>query len=123
MNALALGTTPLGMAVGWGGRYDLAIMMLEAGANFRTYDEDEVQRLIHRVASQERRLDQYTPEQRAGFHELVRWLEDRGESYEAAKADIARWDSWSGATFRQKMDAEIAERKAREQAEAERKPE
>jgi uncharacterized protein len=116
MNALALGTTPLGMAVGWGGRYDLAIMMLEEGANFRTYDEDEVQRLIHRVASQERRLDQYTPEQRAGFHELVKWLEDHGESYEAAKADIERWDSWSGATFRQKMDAEIAERKAREQA-------
>jgi hypothetical protein len=36
---------------------------------------------------------------------------------------LPRWDSWSGATFRQKMDAEIAERKAREQAEAEKKPE
>jgi hypothetical protein len=123
MNALALGTTPPGMAVGWGGQYDLAIMMVESGANFRTYDENEVQRLIHRVASQERRLNEYTPEQRAGFHELVKWLEDHGESYEAAKADIARWDSWSGATYDQKMAAEIAERKAREQAEAEQKAE
>jgi hypothetical protein len=34
-----------------------------------------------------------------------------------------QWDSWSGATFREKMDAEIAERKAREKAEAEKKPE
>ena len=122
MNALALGTTPLGMAVGWGGQYDLALMMLMAGANFRTFDEDEVQRLIHRVAGQERRLNEYTPEQRAGFHELVKWLEDHGESYEAAKADIARWDSWSGATFREKMDAEIAERKAREKAAAKAPP-
>ena len=118
MNALALGTTPLGMAVGWGGQYDLALMMLMAGANFRTFDEDEVQRLIHRVAGQERRLNEYTPEQRAGFHELVKWLEDHGESYEEAKADIARWDSWCRSTgeFREKMDAEIAERKAREKA-------
>jgi hypothetical protein len=113
------------MAVGWGGQYDLALMMLMAGANFRTFDEDEVQRLIHRVAGQERRLNEYTPEQRAGFHELVKWLEDHGESYEEAKADIARWDSWCRSTgeFREKMAAEIAERKAREKAEAEWKPE
>jgi hypothetical protein len=110
-------------AVSWFGQYELAIMMLEAGANFRTYGESESQRLIHIVTKQERRLNEYTPEQRAGFHELVKWLEDHGESYEAAKADIARWDSWSGATFREKMDAEIAERKAREKAEAEQKPE
>ena len=88
----------------------------EAGANFSKYDESEIQRLIHIVVDQERRLNEQPPEQRAKFHELVKWLEDHGESYEAAKADIARWDSWSGATFRQKMDAEIAERKAREQA-------
>jgi ankyrin repeat protein len=123
MNALSNGGTPAMQAVSWFGQYELAIMMLEAGANFRTYGESESQRLIHIVTKQERRLNEYTPEQRAGFHELVKWLEDHGESYEAAKADIARWDSWSGATFREKMDAEIAERKAREKAEAEQKPE
>ncbi len=123
MNALSNGGTPVMQAVSWGGQYKLALMMLEAGANFRKYGESEMHRLIHTVVNQERRLKHYTPEQRAGFHELVKWLEDHGESYEAAKADIARWDSWSGATFREKMDAEIAERKAREKAEAERKPE
>jgi len=125
MNALSNGGTPVMQAVSWGGQYKLALMMLEAGANFRRYDESEIQRLIHIVVDQERRLKYYTPEQRAGFHELVKWLEDHGESYEQAKADIARWDSWSRTTgeFRQKMDAEIAERKAREKAEAEKKPE
>jgi hypothetical protein len=124
MNALSNGGTPVMQAVSWGGQYKLALMMLEAGANFRKYDESEIQRLIHIVVDQERRLNEYTPEQRAKFHELVKWLEDHGESYEAAKADIARWDSWSRTTgeFRRKVDAEIAERKAHEQAEAEKNP-
>jgi hypothetical protein len=123
MNALSNGKTAVMQAVSWFGQYEIALMMLEAGADFRTYDESEIQRLIHIVVGQERRLNEQAPEQQAKFHELVKWLEDHGESYEAAKADIARWDSWSGATFRKRMDAEIAERKAREQAEAVRKPE
>ena len=123
MNALASGDTPVSQAVSWFGQYDLALMMLEAGADFRKYMENDAMRLIHVVVRMEHRLGQYTPEQQAKFHELVKWLEDRGESYEQAKADIARWDSWSGATFRQKMDAEIAERKAREKAAADKKAE
>jgi hypothetical protein len=123
MNALAAGGTAVMQAVSWGGQYDLAIMMLEAGADYRTYQHNEFRRLVHVVAGQEHRLDEYSPEQRAKFHELVKWLEDHGESYEEAKADINRWDSWSGATFRQKMDAEIAARKAREKAAAENRPE
>ena len=118
MDALALGVTPLGLAVAWGGQCDIALVMLHAGANFRTYGEDQIQRLIHWVARQERRLPEYTDRQRADFDELVKWLEDHGESYAKAKADLDRWDSWSGQQFRQKMDAEIAERKAREKTAA-----
>ena len=125
MNVLSNGGTPVMQAVSWFGQYELAIMMLDAGANFRTYGESESQRLIHIVAKQERRLGQYTPEQRAKFHELVKWLEDRGESYAEAKADIGRWDSWCRTTgeFREKMDAEIAERMAREKAAVKKQPE
>jgi len=122
MNALSNGGIPAMQAVSWFGQYELALMMLEAGANFCKYDESDIQRLIHIVVDQERHLNEYAPEQRAGFHELVKSLEDHRESYEAAKADIARWDSWSGATFREKMDAEIAERKAREKAAAKAPP-
>jgi hypothetical protein len=75
-------------------QYDLALTMLEAGADFRMYMDDEHKRLIHLVAMQEDRLDEYSPEKRAKFRELVKWLEDRGESYEEAKADLARWASW-----------------------------
>ncbi|GDX97480.1 hypothetical protein LBMAG47_31450 [Planctomycetia bacterium] len=125
MNDRFSGGTPVMQAVTWFGQFKLALMMLEAGADHRTYQHNEYRQLIHVVAGQERRLHEYPPEQRAGFHELVKWLEDHGESYEEAKADITRWDSWSRTTgeFRRRMDAEIAERKAREKAEAEKKPE
>ena len=124
MNALAVGATPVMTAVGWGGQYDLAIMMLEAGADHRAYEESQIQRLIHRVVREERRLNSATLEQKAKFHELVKWLEDHGESYAEAKKDRDRWDSWSRTTgeIKEKMDAEIAARKAREQAAAEPQP-
>ena len=113
-------------AAGWFTQNDLVLLMLDAGADFRKYDRHECQRLIHLVVRQEFGtvgLKALTPQMQADREAVIKWLEDHGESYEAAKADIERWDSWSGATFRQKMDAEIAERKAREKAAAEKKPE
>jgi uncharacterized protein len=125
MNALNPDSTPVMDAVLWPGQFDLALTMLEAGADFRKYMDDERKRLIHLVAMEEERLDEYSPEKRAQFHELVKWLEDRGESYEEAKADLARWASWGRVSgeYDQKMAAEIAERKAREKAAAEKKAE
>ena len=123
MNALDPRATPVMKAVGWPGQFDLALTMLEAGSDFRTYMNDKRKRLIHLVVMQEDRLHRYAPEQRAKFQELVKWLEDHGESYEEAKADLERWNSWSRTTgeFDRKMAAEIAERKAREKAAAEKK--
>lgn len=117
MNALA-GDTPVMRAVGWGGQYDLAIMMLEAGADWRQYQENNILRLIHVIVRNEHRLAEQSPAQRESFHELVKWLEDHGESVADAKADIARLDSWSGSIveLRREMDAETAARKAREKA-------
>jgi hypothetical protein len=113
-------------AASWFTQNDLVLLMLDAGADFRKYDRHECQRLIHLVVRQEFGtvgLKALTPQMQADREAVIKWLEDHGESYEAAKADIERWDSWSGATFRQKMAAEIAERKAREKAAAEKKPE
>ena len=126
MNALSGGSTPPMKAAGWFNQNDLVLIMLEAGADFRRYDRHECQRLIHLVVRQEFGtvgLKALTPQMQADRAAVIKWLEDHGESYEAAKADIARWDSWSGATYDQKMAAEIAERRAREKAEAEQKPE
>ncbi len=125
MNSLCPHVTPVMEAVAWPGQFDVALLMLEAGADFRKYMDDEHKRLIHRVAMQEDRLDEYSPEKRAKFRELVKWLEDHGESYEEAKADLARWRSWPrySGEYDQKMAAEIAERKAREKAAAKKKAE
>jgi uncharacterized protein len=125
INAPAMGTTPVMQAVSWGGQFDLALGMLKAGANFRAYEENEVQRLIHVVVLQEARLEKGSPEQRANFQKLVSWLEQQGESYAQEEGNLDRWDSWSRSTgeFRRKMDAEIAERKDCEKAAAERNAE
>jgi len=125
MNVLTPNATPVMYAVLWPGQFELALAMLEAGADFRRYMDDEAKRLIHVVAMQERRLVEYSPEKRAQFEALVKWLKDHGESYEEAKADLERWASWDRAAgeYDQKMAAEIAERKARDKAAADKKPE
>ena len=115
-------------AAGWFNQNDLVLIMLEAGADFRKYDHKDRDRLIHRVVSQEFGtvgLKALTPQMQADRDAVIKWLEDHGESYETAKADIERWDSWGRTTgeYSRKMAAEIADRKAREQPEAERKPE
>jgi len=128
MNALSDGCTPPMKAAGWFKQNDLVLIMLEAGADFRKYDRKDRDRLIHRVVSQEFGtvgLKALTPQMQADRAAVIKWLEDRGESYEEAKADIERWDSWGRTTgeYDRKMHAEIAERKAREKAEAEQKAE
>jgi ankyrin repeat protein len=112
------GMTPTMTAVGWGGQFDIALMLLEVGADPRIYQTNEIQKLIHVVARQDPRLQNCPPQQMANYQELVKWLEQHGESLEVARADIKRWDSWSRSTgeYRRKMDAEIAERKARANA-------
>lgn len=121
MNALSGGSTPPMQAAGWFKQNDLVLIMLDAGADFRKYDRKDRDRLIHRVVSQEFGtvgLKALTPQMQTEREAVIKFLEDRGESYAEAKADIARWDSWGRTTgeYDRKMDAEIAERKARENA-------
>ena len=111
-------------AVTWGGQYGLANLLLDLGADHRVCEKNGMRRLIHFAVLEEQAFRGNDPRQKADHQALLKRLTDRGESYDAAKADIARWDSWFRETgeFRKKMDAEIAERKAREQAEAEPQP-
>ncbi len=98
------------------GRYDIALVLLAAGADHKVYMPKSNTRLVHVVIGEERRSAIWTPEQKADYEKLVRTLKDRGESFEEAKADIARWRSWNAASdeYRRNMDAEIAERIRRE---------
>ena len=117
--------TPTVNAVTWGGQYGLASLLLDLGADHRVYEENGMRRLIHFVVLEEQAFRGDDPRQKADYQALLKRLTDRGESIELARKDIARWYSWSRTTneYNEKMDAEIAERKAREKAEAKNKPE
>jgi hypothetical protein len=110
------GLTPTMTAVGWSGQYEIALMLLDAGADPTVYIPDNNSKLVHVVVKQQRLSEGWRPQQRAEYQKLVKWLEDHGESLEEARADIKRWASWIG-TPAQKANLrrqEIAARKARE---------
>jgi uncharacterized protein len=109
--------TPVIQATSWGGQYDIALMLLESGADHKIYVPQSNSRLIHLVLGEERRRSSvWTPQQRADYQKLVKWLVDHGESIEEAKADLERWNSWSRTTgeYQRKIAAEVAARKAKE---------
>jgi hypothetical protein len=121
------GITPTMDAVSWGDQFNIALMLLEAGADYKIYMPKTNERLIHVVALiNDNQRAMWSPQQAADYQKLVNWLESHGESMEVAKADIKRWQSYNSTTpdeFRRKMDAEIAQREAREAAEKRSAPE
>lgn len=108
------GITSTMHAVSWGGQFDIALLLLEKGANYRKYQRNQIQKLVHIVARMDPQLPSYNARQLASYQNLVTWLSDHGESVEQARADIQRWDSWSSAEKDKNMAAEIAARKERE---------
>jgi uncharacterized protein len=111
------GLTPTMTAVGWGRQYDIALELLEAGADPKVYQPNSNSKLVHIVVSKELdRMETWTPKQKSDYQKLVEWLTRHGESIKEAKADQKRWQSWNSTpdAFRRKMDAEIAARKAKE---------
>jgi uncharacterized protein len=108
-------------------QYGIALTILQGGADYNIYVPKSNTRLVHIVVGEERRKPFWTSQQAADYEKLVKWLEDHGESIEQARADNKRWQSWmtTPVEFRRKMDAEIAEREAREAREkaAAQKPE
>ncbi len=111
-------STPAINAAGWGGQYGIALQLLESGADFSISMPRSNTRLIHIVLGEERRSKAWSPQQQSDYQRLVKWLEDHGESVDEARSDIERWKSWSMTTgeYRRQLDAEVAQRKAREKA-------
>jgi hypothetical protein len=113
--SLCVETTPAILSTSFGGQYELTLQLLEAGADYRVYQSDGIQRLVHIVSkADELLLRTAGPQQRADYDRLVDWLERHGESIDEAKADRARWAKWSD-NFTDHRAREIAERKRREQ--------
>ena len=110
------GVTPVMEAVSTG-QYNIALLLLEKGADYRIYmpRSNEETRFIC-VAMKDDRKGTLSPQLLSDYQKLVKWLEDRGESITKAKEDIKRWQSYNTTPeeYRNKMDAEIAEREVRE---------
>jgi len=121
----SIGDPPVREAVTWFGQFDIALILLKAGANTDTYKPGTNSKLVHAVQAAGRKLDLMAPEQQNRYKILEQWLEDRGEDFAPARLDNERWMEWgkvlSPKAGRRMMEREVAERKAREKAEAEKK--
>lgn len=93
-------SSPLVVAEGYFGRYDLCLLLLDLGADPTLYEGDGVSRLTHLLCGtleQKQRgvgqLRDASPEQMKAFDELVKRLEGMGLSMAEAQADRERWGS------------------------------
>jgi hypothetical protein len=91
-------SSPLVVAEGYFGRYDLCLLLLDLGADPTLYEGDGVSRITHLLCGtleQKRRgvgqLRDASPEQMKAFEELVKRLESMGLSMADAQADRERW--------------------------------
>src|SRR5690606_37521126 len=92
LDEIRRGVTPAMLAVRWAGQYDIACMLVDAGADIDILQAGSAQRLAHHVESDRRiRAPAWTPKQRAAYLRLVRRLEQRGESFEEIRRDLDRW--------------------------------
>ncbi len=88
------GFTPPMEAVAFLSQYDIALLLLQNGADPEINMSHGNARLIHIVVSHETRETGIPPASRGDWQRLVAWLEVHGENANEAKEDIKRWASW-----------------------------
>ena len=109
----ATGATPAMAAVGWFRQFDLALLLLESGADASICKSKSNSRLVHFVHSATEGPSGFSPQQKANCALLVQWLEQHDESMDQAMQDRRRWKTWSdlNGEYRRKMANEVAARK------------
>ena len=73
------------------GDYDVALLLLEAGADPGLYQPDGERKLIHFVLREKEDFQYFDKRTAAQFESLVKWLERHGESLDSAQADENQW--------------------------------
>jgi hypothetical protein len=98
------------------GKFDIAIFLLEQGADSKAYHDDELLRVIHLVLRKEKDLGRLPPEYLISFERLTEWLRSDGEDLDAAREDLKRWATFSKlpSQFARQWKQEVEARKARE---------
>ncbi len=108
------------LATNWYSQYDLALFLLESGADLRQYDERQNARLIHMVLLDRENVKRLSPRVQEAHQRLLDWLVAHGESLEDAEKDIQKWKGWGSLQDSERMrlrKEETAARKAKETAE------
>ena len=117
------GVTPVTEATTWFSQFDIALLLLKAGANPGIYEPNRNQKLVHHVERARENLSLLAPEHQQAFYALEKWLREHGEDFEQARKDNERWSEWgrtlSTKAMKRLREREVAERIARENAESE----
>lgn len=85
------GCEPVVSAVNWFGQYDLTLWLLKNGANPCSQVKGQRRRLIHFVVREEKRARTSPEKIQEDYASLVTYLEEQGESIEAAKKELEEW--------------------------------
>lgn len=103
-------------AVAASGQFDLAMYLIEQGADYKAYRDDKLQKLIHALVTREAEIAQLPPEHQVSFKRLFNWLVAQGEDADAARADFARWAEFSRVPgqYAKQWQAEVAAKERRE---------
>ena len=109
------------------GRYDVALLLLESGADAGLYQPEHERKLVHIVLREKRNLPHLTPPKAAEYQALVQWLENHGESLAQAEKDEAEWAEKHKKAFTPEMHGTVRrmiveQRKATEREKTERSP-
>lgn len=90
-----LEATPIETAVGRFGQYDLAIQLIELGANPTVTSHTQLGNTIHSVLASKRSVDQghglKIPEEYEDMERFIATLRDRGYDVDEALEDLKRW--------------------------------
>lgn len=106
--------TPLILSAYHGGQYELAMFLIDSGADIHAYQDNGVNKLTHALVKAEKTLLKIvTAHQRADYDKLVKYLEQHGESLDEARTDLKRWEEWNG-SLRELYQREKEERIERE---------
>jgi len=68
----------------------MALSLLKAGGDFRSYDRNRG-KFVNYLADAERKSINSFPKARSEFLELVEWLKSQGENFDEARKDLERW--------------------------------
>lgn len=115
LNAINGNLTPAMMAVSLWRQYELALLLLKAGASPTATVPGSNRRLVHTVVNALDRQKLASVQKQEALAEILEILEEHGESIAEAKQDVERWTEWAKVHPASKVK-ELHERELRERA-------